>query len=289
VLVALLVVAAGGWGAWHLQQRAGVSHAEVAGVPASAQTAAAASTVAGASAVQATAASAAKAASTAVAAASTPQAATIIADDSDSNSKDSKASLEAGASTANVANAVDDNRLSRALANGADVGSASSTATDTAKDVKPAVTASAAASHAHHEHEATAARAKHETREARETHDSHGAPANRHANQTALAQARKDKQHAATSATASKDDPDADLLAALVARTKPADTKPNASGATTRVSASANGGDPKLAERVKDCGTRGFFEDQLCRWRVCDGHWGKDPACPGTAPRQPQP
>jgi hypothetical protein len=70
-----------------------------------------------------------------------------------------------------------------------------------------------------------------------------------------------------------------------LARTKPADAK----GATTKVSAVANGGDPKLAERVKECGTRGFFEDQLCRWRVCDGHWGKDPSCPGSAtpPKQP--
>jgi hypothetical protein len=87
-----------------------------------------------------------------------------------------------------------------------------------------------------------------------------------------------------SSGAAPKDDPDADLLAALVARTKPADTKAGANGAaTTRVSASANSGDPKLAERVKECGTRGFFEDQLCRWRVCDGHWGKDPAFPGSA------
>ena len=31
-----------------------------------------------------------------------------------------------------------------------------------------------------------------------------------------------------------------------------------------------------LASRVKECSERGFFEDQLCRWRVCEGHWGKD-------------
>jgi hypothetical protein len=275
VLVALLVVAVGGWGAWHLQQRGAASHAEVAATPAVTQTAAASAAAVGGSAAQV----AARSASSVVAAASAPQAATIIADDGES--KDSRSSADVNAALANGAD--DNNRISRALANGADMGNASAATVEPSKHVKPAVSASAATGRAHHEHEASTAHAKHDTREAHETHE---APANHHANQTALAQAKKDKPHAASSATASKDDPDADLLAALVARTKPADTK-SASSGTTKVSASA--GDPKLAERVKECGTRGFFEDQLCRWRVCDGHWGKDPSCPGAAQKQPQP
>jgi hypothetical protein len=257
VLVALLVVAAGGWGAWHLQQRARGEHAEVAAASAPAVAPAAAS-AAGASSAQAS-------AKTAPAeSASTSQAATIIADDTDN--KDSKASAGAPAS---AAGGIDDNRLSRALANGAEPSGASApaTAADAASGAKPAATA---ASHAHHEHEAVAAHAKHD------------AANNRHASATAVAQEKKDKQRTAhNTAAGSKDDPDADLLAALVARTKPATPKAD----TTKVSAAA--GNPKLAEQVKECGTRGFFEDQLCRWRVCEGHWGKDPSCPGAAAQQP--
>lgn len=261
VVVALLVVAAGGWGAWHLQQRARSEHTQVAAAAAPAAVPAAAS-AAGASAAMAT----AKAAP--AEAASTPQAATIVADDSDN--KDAKPSTDAGAS---AAGGIDDNRLSRALANGAEVSGASAPATEAAGNAKPAATA---ASHAHHAHE-TAAQAKRD------------AAGNRHASATAVAQEKKDKQRTAHNATATKDDPDADLLAALVARTKPANPKAGVNGDTTKVSAAANPGNPKLAERVKECGTRGFFEDQLCRWRVCDGHWGKDPACPGSAtpPKEP--
>lgn len=267
VLVALLVVAAGSWGAWHLQQRGAGGRPVVAATQSLAATQMAAAPVSG-SAAQA----AAKVAAASASAASVPHAATIVADDSEN--KDSQPSFDAAAS---AANGLDDNRLSRALANGADMGAASAASaapTVNAKSVKPPVTASAA-SHTHHEHE-------HETASAG-AHAKHETPAAHHANQTAVAQAKKDKPHPASNGATSKDDPDADLLAALVARTKPADTK----GATTKVS--ANTGDAKLAERVKECGTRGFFEDQLCRWRVCDGHWGKDPSCPGTAQKQPQP
>ncbi|MEW6339852.1 MAG: hypothetical protein AB1704_04060 [Pseudomonadota bacterium] len=253
VLVALLVVAAGGWGAWHLQQRARNGHAEVAAAPAP-EVAQAAASAAGASSTQAL----AKAAPAESASAS--QAATIVADDTDN--KDSKPSAEAAASTAG---GIDDNRLSRALANGAEVSGASAPATEAASGAKPAATA---ASHAHHE-TATA-------------HAKHDAANTRHASATAVAQEKKDKQRTAHNAPAgSKDDPDADLLAALVARTKPATPKAD----TTKVSAAT--GNPKLAEQVKECGTRGFFEDQLCRWRVCEGHWGKDPSCPGAAAQQP--
>jgi hypothetical protein len=262
VLVALLVLAAGGWGAWHLQQRARSEHTEVAASSAPAAVPAAAS-AAGASSALAT----AKAAP--AEGASTPQPATIVADDTDN--KDSKPSAGTAAS---AAGGIDDNRLSRALANGAEVSGTSAPVTAAAGNEKPAATA---ASHTHRERETAAAHAK---------HDEAG---NRHASATAVAQEKKDKQRTAHNAAATKDDPDADLLAALVARTKPANPKAGVNGDTTKVSAAANPGNPKLAERVKECGTRGFFEDQLCRWRVCDGHWGKDPACPGAAtpPKEP--
>jgi hypothetical protein len=258
VLVALLVVAAGGWGAWHLQQRTRGEHAEavVSAGPVASQTAAA---PVGASAGQVI----AKAAVPEAASAS--QAATIVAADTDN--KDSEFSADVAAS---AAGGTDGNRLSRALANDA---AASGAPADAAKNAKPAAVAT---SHARHERETASANAKHETAN------------RRHASAAALAQEKKDKQRTAQKATASKDDPDADLLAALVARTKPADAKADAkadaNGGTTRVSASTNGGNARLAQQVKECGTRGFFEDQLCRWRVCDGHWGKDPACPGSAP-----
>ncbi|TPQ46284.1 phage tail protein, partial [Burkholderia ubonensis] len=109
----------------------------------------------------------------------------------------------------------------------------------------------------------------------------------RHKEQQAeLAQAKKRRDATARTANAkasAKDDPDADLLAALVARTKPADKKAaaqKAQAAPTKTAATTGG---SLAARVKECEQRGFFEDQLCRWRVCDGHWGKDPACPSAA------
>jgi hypothetical protein len=129
---------------------------------------------------------------------------------------------------------------------------------------------------------AVASNAKHETA----AHGKKESASNHHASApTAIAQTKKSRP----AGNASKDDSDADLLAALVARTKPADAKTADSNTATKVSASASPGNAKLAERVKDCGQRGFFEDQLCRWRVCDGHWGKDPACPGAAAQARQP
>jgi hypothetical protein len=78
------------------------------------------------------------------------------------------------------------------------------------------------------------------------------------------------------------DDQDVDLLAALVSRTKP--YTPPATGKqdaeATRLSAKA---DARLAARLKECGKDNFFTDEICRWRVCDGHWGKDPACPASS------
>jgi hypothetical protein len=78
------------------------------------------------------------------------------------------------------------------------------------------------------------------------------------------------------------DDQDVDLLASLVSRTKP--YAPPATGKqdaeATRSSVKA---DAKLAARLKECGKDNFFTGEICRWRVCDGHWGKDLACPASS------
>ncbi|KAH0440983.1 hypothetical protein A8H39_26750 [Paraburkholderia fungorum] len=262
VLVALLVIAAGGWGAWHMQQRV-QSESLASATPANAEKAA----------VPASAASGAPqvAAKAEPPAAASSQAATIVADDSDSNTPAASASASASG---------DGSRLSRALADGAEPSNASApVASATAAS---AVTVPAAK----HGRSATAV-AGNEKREV----TAHGkkestSASNRHASAPAtVAQTKKSRAAGNTS----KDDSDADLLAALVARTKPADPKATDDKTATKVSASATPGNIKLAERVKECGQRGFFEDQLCRWRVCDGHWGKDPACPGAAPQARQP
>ncbi|MGQ7934489.1 hypothetical protein [Paraburkholderia sp. D1E] len=262
MLVALLVIAAGGWGAWHMQQRvkteslasATPANAEKAAVPASAAS--------GAPQVIAKAEAPAAASS---------QAATIVADDSDSKASAASASTPASG---------DDSRLSRALADGAEpsnaaapVASATAASAVTVPAAKHGKSSTAVASNAKRD---TATHGKKESTVASNHHAS--AP-------TAAAQTKKSR----AAGNASKDDSDADLLAALVARTKPADAKAADGNTATKVSAPATPGNARLAERVKECGQRGFFEDQLCRWRVCDGHWGKDPACPGSAPQAHQP
>ncbi len=262
LLVALLVIAAGGWGAWHMQQRVQTE-----------SLASATPTNAGKAAVPASAASGAPqvTAKAEAPAAASSQAATIVADDSDS---------KAPAASADAPASGDGSRLSRALADGAEpsnpstlVASATATSAVTVPAAKHGKSSTAVASNTKHD---TAAHGKKESATASNHHAS--AP-------TVVAQSKKSRP----AGNASKDDSDADLLAALVARTKPADAKAADGNTATKVSASATPGNAKLAERVKECGQRGFFEDQLCRWRVCDGHWGKDPACPGAAPQARQP
>ncbi|MFM0130076.1 hypothetical protein [Paraburkholderia sediminicola] len=262
LLVALLVIAAGGWGAWHMQQRV-QTESLASATPANA----------GKAAVPASAASGAPqvTAKAEAPAAASSQAATIVADDSDS---------KAPAASADAPASGDGSRLSRALADGAEpsnpstlVASATATSAVTVPAAKHGKSSTAVASNTKHD---TAAHGKKESATASNHHAS--AP-------TVVAQLKKSRP----AGNASKDDSDADLLAALVARTKPADAKAADGNTATKVSASATPGNAKLAERVKECGQRGFFEDQLCRWRVCDGHWGKDPACPGAAPQARQP
>lgn len=265
ILVALLVLCVGSWGAWRVQHHAAARPAE-----------AVASGSVGVKAPAAVAASAAAPATLAAASppsqASAPQAATIISE----NSADKD-----GASAPGIA---DDSRLSRALANGADdANPASSAKTVAAADAKhdepkaarksavAASSESASASGKSH-HESVQTHGKHELA------DSKAHPANTRA----LAQSKKPEP-----GTHKREDADADLLAALVARTEPYDAKSPVSVKTSKVSASTRPANAHLADQVAACGKNGFFEEQLCRWRVCDGHWGKDPSCPQSDSRRP--
>ncbi|MCZ2901166.1 phage tail protein [Burkholderia thailandensis] len=266
-LVALAVVAVAGWGAWRLQQPSIESAEVAASAPAAVVPA---SHAVPASAVQ-------------IAQAPAPQPATIVNDDS----------IASDAKPAAAASAVSESRLSRALANGAsDVSTTGAAAGATAAAVavaaaKPAksVEKSAAKSTAAKQSKQDAAHAKAEAA-ARKRHEKTQA--------AQVAQAKK-ARHEAAAKKNGKDDPDADLLAALVARTKPAGAAKSGeaakSNATPKMAAAAATGsaDASLAARVKVCGERGFFEDQLCRWRVCENHWGKDPACPTSATQNRQP
>ncbi|RQR27505.1 phage tail protein [Burkholderia sp. Bp9143] len=257
--VVALVVAVGGWGVWRWQQQSG-EQAVVAAAPAQAPAK-----------VEPASGGAVQVAQNAASAAPAAQPATIVNDDAASQT----------VASASGASGADSSRLSRALANGADDASGAATAGAVAATAAvAAATKTANADTA--KGDKVAARSKAEAKaeskaEARKHHKEQ---------QAELAQAKKRRE--ATTRTASakasgKDDPDADLLAALVARTKPADKKAAAQKgqAVPTKTAAATGG--SLASRVKDCSERGFFEDQLCRWRVCDGHWGKDPACPTAA------
>ncbi|MBR8179709.1 phage tail protein [Burkholderia ambifaria] len=262
--VVALVVAVGGWGAWRWQQQSG-EQAVVAAAPVPAPVKA--ETASGA---------AAQVAQNAASAAPAAQPATIVNDDAASQT----------VASASSASGADSSRLSRALASGADDASGAATAGAAATTAAAAAaTKTAKADTAKGDKVAARGKAdaKAETKaEARKHHKEQ---------QAELAQAKKRRE--ATTRTASakasgKDDPDADLLAALVARTKPADKKVAAQkgqAVPTKTAATTGG---SLASRVKDCSERGFFEDQLCRWRVCDGHWGKDPACPTAAQSEPR-
>ncbi|KHK59777.1 Tail fiber protein [Burkholderia sp. A9] len=254
--VVALVVAVGGWGAWRWQQPSG-EQAVVAAAPTPAPAK-----------VEPASGAAVQVAQNAASAAPAVQPATIVNDDAASQA----------VASASSASGADNSRLSRALANGADDASGAATAGAAA-----AATAAVAAT----TKTAKADAAKNDKVAARSKADAKAEARKHHKEQQAeLAQAKKRREATARTAGAKgagKDDPDADLLAALVARTKPADKKTaGQKGQVVPAKAAATTGG-SLASRVKDCSERGFFEDQLCRWRVCDGHWGKDPACPTAA------
>ncbi|MDG0025139.1 phage tail protein [Trinickia sp. Y13] len=205
-----------------------------------------------------------------VAAASAPQAAVIVADDT---VRGDDASASAGASSPRGADA---DRLSQALASGA------APVQNGDKPVSAAVAAAATSAPAAQQQAPVKTMAARTQRESAKQNPRESAKT-RHAERLAGAHARK---HVKGRSRAVKDDPDVDLLAALVARTKPYDAKP-AKAASAPVGASkaaaSKAGAASLADQVKACDNGNFFEVQRCRWRACSGHWGKDPACPSTA------
>ncbi|WP_186196441.1 phage tail protein [Burkholderia gladioli] len=284
-LIALAVIAVAGWGAWRINSHNAAAPAVTAAASPASAAAASGATLAAASAAAASEASGTQAAQAAGASDAAPQTATIV--------NDEPASAGSG------------NRLSQALANGAtDASSNATVAAGAAATVAAAAVAGkAGASAAGGKQDVAAAKGKpqHQTKAEARLAAAEAKREEAHARQELAAKKRHDRQLEAAAkrrsagTTAKKpDDPDADLLAALVARTKPADpgvplsAKPRKEKAAPvqKVAAADTG---SLAARVKECSQRGFFEDQLCRWRVCDGHWGKDPSCPSSANQNRQP
>jgi len=99
------------------------------------------------------------------------------------------------------------------------------------------------------------------------------------------------KKPSAQSSSVKAADPDADLLAMLVARTKPYKGKaaPAAAASGSASTTLAQTSKTSFADQIKACQKQGFFASEVCRWRICEGHWGKDPACPsGQQPQQAQ-
>lgn len=209
----------------------------------------------------------ASAAAATVAAASAPQPAVIVADDSPAPA------APAAASSSTAARPGDAGRLARALTDGMPAGSKSSAAPAASKhanaaprDVaKPAAGGSKTAAHG------AAPAAPHDAK----AHHEDTRLAAKHAPQKQA----KAKQ---------KDDPDADLLAVLIARTKPYEQKSAkgaaTSGSSTKAAPAEKARKATLAEQVAECDKNGFFKGQICRWRVCSGRWGTDPSCPSSAP-----
>ncbi len=191
---------------------------------------------------------------------SAPHAAVIVADDP------VHANANAGAAAPDHADP-----LSRALASGVTPALAADNVSSSTT-VAAASSAAAGAKHAPAVARAVASRTEQESAKSRR------------AEQVAAAHAGKRVKGRAPGA---KDDSDADLLAVLVARTKPynADAPKGASAAAAGKAAqsSAKAHTASLSDQVKVCDKGNFFEAQTCRWRVCSDHWGKDPACPSPA------
>lgn len=109
---------------------------------------------------------------------------------------------------------------------------------------------------------------------------------------TASRSKASDKKLAKAPATANKQDPDVDLIEALVSHM--AGKNPVANRREPGVTVLADAGAPKATrdvvmqqepalptgELVRRCMTLGWLESQLCRARICAGQWGADPACP---------
>jgi len=296
-VAAVLVIALGGWGAWLATQRstpdgatrvAAVSEnavrksdAAVVASDALASTSAAASVAASGSALSSASpdgASAATVAAVVASGASVSTAATIVADDDTAKATQSAQPAQPASDDAN--------RLSRALSAGTEPSgnAASSALAGSKQNSEQKSEASVGTKHGAHAQKL-----------ANVSHDRHQAAANeRHGKDKTRVVAHADSKKS-TAKRDTHDDSDADLLAALVARTKPADPKginavaasgPSAAAPAKKVSTNASG---SLADRINECSQHGFFEEQLCRWRACDGHWGKDPHCPATSAQARQP
>lgn len=207
-------------------------------------------------------------------AASAPQAAVIVADDT----------TPAAPALASSSAAGDADRLSRALTSGAAPGQAAAQATaQTASIAASAAAVTAAAASASAPVSALPKQVSANKRVA--SRPERESAKNRRTEKLAAAHASKrDKRRASPT----KDDPDADLLAALVARTKPYDAKATKSASAAAAGKAAQPGGKaqtaSLSDQLKACEKGNFFEAQACHWRVCSGHWGKDAACPSPAP-----
>jgi hypothetical protein len=167
-------------------------------------------------------------------------------------------------------------------ANGAASPTSGATAPRTAPQDDPmkALVAKAEAGDAHDKRHAT-------TAEANSKHDEK--KLTRHERAVALREAREQDRLKAA-ARPKNEDPDADILAALFKHTNAIDAPGTAAAGAkhgaaaadkSRVAKPAAG---SLAARVEACRSKGFFDGEVCRWQVCNGHWGSDPACPGNAP-----
>ena len=173
--------------------------------------------------------------------ASAPKAAVIVAD------------TTVASASASAQNATGTDPLSRALANGA------------SSVEKSAAPAGASAM-------AIAGKTVVVTKPA--AHSEHESAKSRRAEKLAAERANKHRP-------AVKHDPDVDLLAVLVARTKPYDAHaPQPASGAKGAPAKAHPVD--VAAQIKQCDKSNFFQAQLCRWRVCSDYWGKDPACPSA-------
>jgi hypothetical protein len=283
MIAALAVIGFGALGAWQLQRGQQGESVATAAAPATGGSAVEASAgkvqaaAGGASAVATAAVVNASGVSATAGGASTPQAAVIVADDS------TRADTSVAAASAAPGSNADSDRLSRALAGGS--APTLSPALAVAPGAQPADKRASAAVAAAGSASSTNAAAKRAAPAVASRTDRQTAKS-RHSEKVAAAHASKRVKGHASSL---KDDPDADLLAALVARTKPYEPKASSAnavkgGAATkaaRPAADAHRG--SLADQVKACDKGNFFEAQACRWRVCSDHWGTDPACPSTA------
>jgi hypothetical protein len=101
------------------------------------------------------------------------------------------------------------------------------------------------------------------------------------------------KPRAAHAVARKRDDPDVDLLAALMAHVAAPASGPQkpANQTTLRRDKGLAPGELSIADLVRRCERMQGNEALECRRRICDGYWGKAQACPaprGTANGEPR-